>query len=512
MTTTARTIASFIADPANFSYHHTAEFYEGWLSFTGNEHALVGLLGSPALRNHPALPDLVAFVRSGVELGIFGHGWHQVSVKIGDYPTRGEVEEVLPVDGCFVTSVICDYNNDKTNAFETTRRMLVLDDRESVGPYRIDLRHPRLSMTATDMLACLDAITTTTAPRAAADNAYAQLIHATTLAPAAMHMLFGDAGRSFTAMEHKVAKHQLEHLLYRNFNTPRFALSVNLRLLAGAVPEENPVSYIQDGPDVAAMTRSWVDFYGEAQVHLSAEAIAKALKHYRPWDDVCVDLQWEVGRSRFKPEQMNRSDFHSYLYAFLHLTAEVPLNDPARTFVAKKLIWLQEHAKAVLTSALEFAAVALGASYNDPQFDVVKSPGLQGIRLLLEGHVDDYVADLQTTRDRPGCFRARSRACRGRAPQHVGQCCALLPAASCPDLLQGRRYAAVERLGCRNPGGCDAGTARPGTHHRGRPLPNRAAVVPARRMARGHEQRCPNRGVESAALPDVARHKNPAAA
>ena len=138
-------------------------------------------------------------------------------------------------------------------------------------------------------------------------------------------------------------------------------------------------------------------------MHLSAETIDKALKHCRPWDDVCVDFQWEVGRSRLKPEQMNRSDFHSYLCAFLRLAAEVPLNGPARTFVAKKLIWLQEHAKAVLASAREFAAVALGASYNDPQLDVVKSPGVQGIRLLLEGHLDDYIADLQTTRDRPGC-------------------------------------------------------------------------------------------------------------
>ena len=91
------------------------------------------------------------------------------------------------------------------------------------------------------------------------------------------------------------------------------------------------------------------------------------------------------------------------LAIYLHLAQNLELNDPGRPFVAHKLTWLRESAEKNLKNSEYLATVPFGSSFTDPGFTGDKHPDIQAIRLLMDGYLDAYIADLSIVHDVEGC-------------------------------------------------------------------------------------------------------------
>ena len=91
------------------------------------------------------------------------------------------------------------------------------------------------------------------------------------------------------------------------------------------------------------------------------------------------------------------------LAIYLHLAQNLELNDPGRPFVAHKLTWLRESAEKNLKNSEYLATVPFGSSFTDPGFTGDKRPDVQAIRLLMDGYLDTYIADLSIVHDVEGC-------------------------------------------------------------------------------------------------------------
>ena len=420
----AQIIASFIVDPDNFYALTSNEIDSEWLKLMHNERFIIGMLGSPFLpqlyKKDNAFTDLVNFFRAATKFGIFGCGWRRASIDIGTYDAVEDVIDVLPrgsvIDGCLVTGY--DYHWDK-NKCHVHRIILCPDNREKVGEYTVKYNQD-ISMNAEDFLACLDAISEMSG-RTLNEDVVKEISRGTGLIPATIRYVFSGmkhdndyiplSSYKFTTAEEAVTKVYLYFLagecldhFSENNNDDQY-LPGFLQLLSQAVPQTDPVSYIHQGPDTAAIISYWQEKLGKPGMYITADM------HYKVLVDSHVTLHSPWYRPAyeiiFNRPELETSDlpplFRGYLAVYLHLAQNLELNDPGRTFVAHKLSWLRESAEKSLKNSEYLAAVPFGSSFTDPGFNSDKLPDFQAIRLLIDGYLDTYIADLSIVHDVEGC-------------------------------------------------------------------------------------------------------------
>ena len=420
----AQIIASFIVDPDNFSALSSDEFDSEWVKLMHNERFIIGMLGSPLLpqlyKKDNAFTDLVDFFRTATKLGIFGCGWRRASIDIGTYESVEYVADILPhgsvVEGCLVLDSEYDWNGSKCSI---SRIILTPDGREKVGEYTVKYNQD-VSMNAEDFLACLDAISET-GSRTLNEDAIKEISRGTGLIPATVRYVFGGmkhhddfdfpSSYGFTTVEraitrlylHFLADECLDHFSKNNNDDQQF--TGFLQLLAHAVPQTDPVAYIQQGPDTAAIISYWQEILGEPGMHITADM------HYKVLVDSHVTLHspWyrPVYEIIFNRPELDPSSWPPFykdsLAIYLHLAQNLELNDPGRPFVAHKLTWLRESVEKNLKNSEYLATVPFGSSFTDPGFTGDKHPDVQAIRLLMDGHLDAYIADLSIVHDVEGC-------------------------------------------------------------------------------------------------------------
>ena len=419
-----QSIASFIADPDNFSALASDEIGSEWVKLMHNERFIIGMLGSPLLpqlyKKDNAFTDLVNFFRTATKLGIFGCGWRRASIDIGIYESVEDVIDVLPrgsvIDGCLVTGYDYRWDKDKRHVH---RIILCPDSREKVGEYTVKYNQD-VSMNAEDFLACLDAISEMSG-RALNEDVVKEISWGTGLIPATIRYVFSgmkhdndytpSGSYKFTTAEEAVTKIYLhflagkclDHFSENNNDDQQF--TGILQLLAHAVPQTDPVSYIQQGPDTAAIISYWQEKLGKPGMHITADMHYKVLvdSHvtlHSPWYTPAYEII-------FNRPELETSDwplfYRDYLAVYLHLAQNLELNDPGRPFVAHKLTWLRESVEKNLKNSEYLATVPFGSSFTDPGFTGDKLPDLQAIRLLMDGYLDTYIADLSIVHDVEGC-------------------------------------------------------------------------------------------------------------
>ena len=420
----AKIVASFIADPKNFSTTYTEDIDAAWIKFMHNERAIIGMLGSPLLPHlysaNNAFVDLVDFFRTATMLGIFGNGWRCALVKIGTFKRIDEAADIFPVgsviDGCLAIESEYDWGVDECCI---SRFILMPDDREKVGEYTVT-HQKHVPMKAEDIIACLDALAA--APeRVLGDNVVNTISCGTALPSASIRYFFGGMKKDendkfssrykFTTAEEKVTQlhysfledRYLDHFSDDQHDSPD--ISGFLQLLAQAVPPGNPVSYIDHGPDLNAIISYWHERLGEPGIHITADTYYKVLVD----SHLLSEPLWYVPRyeTLFSRTKLDDSSFASNycdcLAAYLHLAQNLELNDPGRPFVAHKLTWLRESVEKNLKNSEYLAAVPFGSSFTDPGFTGDKRPDVQAIRLLMDGYLDTYIADLSIVHDVEGC-------------------------------------------------------------------------------------------------------------
>ena len=417
-------IASFIADPDNFSALVSNEIDSDWIELMHNERFIIGMLGSPLLpqlyKKDNAFTELVNFFRAATKLGIFGCGWRRASVDIGTYESVEYSADILPhgsvVEGCLVLDSKYDWNGNKCRI---SRIILTPDNREKVGDYTVKYSHD-LGMNAENFLTCLDAISETS-NRTLNEDAIKKIYQGTGLIPATIRYIFGgmehdndytpSSGYKFTTAEEAVTKIYLCFLAnecldhFSENNNDDQSLPGFLQLLAHAEPQTDPVSYIHQGPDTVSIISYWQEKLGKPGIHISADMHYKILvdSHatlHSPWYRPAYEIIFnrpELNPSSWPPF------YRDHLAIYLHLAQNLELNDPGRPFVAHKLTWLRESAEKNLKNSDYFATVPFGSSFTDPGFTGDKHPDVQAIRLLMDGHLDAYIADLSIVHDVEGC-------------------------------------------------------------------------------------------------------------
>ena len=416
----AQLVASFIADPDNFSTSYADDIDATWIKFMHNERAIIGILGSPLLPQlysaNNAFTDLIDFFRHATELGIFGHGWRCASVEIGTFKTMEEAADLFPVgsvvDGCL--SIESDYDWELYEC-SVRRFILVPDDRKKVGGYTVTHQH-HVPMKAEDILACLDALSVVAEEpnRFLGDNVVAALSSGTAIPSASIRYCFGGMKKgenNFTVAEEKITQLYVDFLeneyldLFSSTHQDSPRMSGILQLLAQAVPQADPLDYIHHGPDTKAIISYWKERLGKPGIHIAADTYYKVLVD----SQLVSTYLWYVPRyeTLFNRTELDEAGFPpvycDYLSAYLHLAQNLRLNDPGRPFVARKLRWLRDSAEKCGGTRDYLASVPFGSSVTDSGFTGDKRPDAQAIRLLLEGHLDAYIADLDTVHEVAGC-------------------------------------------------------------------------------------------------------------
>ncbi len=387
---------------------HRFFFAESLAKYANNERKLIGLLGSPllpALFEHDnTLSVAVSFVRALVDAKILGYGARLATLDLGyDSSPWGENKKnVLPVgtviDGCLIVDEDWDYDGSQSRV---KRTVWVPDDRKEIAGYPVLSQHYD-PLSADEILACLDAIEHSTPERSLLPETQNAIANGTGLSHEAVTYLFGGllgisewesnfltkeqrAVYGFTIKQSKGARRQI-----------RFSDAPVLDVLAAAVPADNPISYITEGPDAQGVVEYWKSHHRVPAIRLSSEEF---------WDlgDCFTSIS---NKAMYADEDTKLEDndiahnSDDILRMFTVLAASLPLDDSRRPLLASKLEWLRtESARifAIPQYKKYLCDVEFGAPFDDSRFAKVKtSPRLQSIRVLLEGHLDSLIADLKT--------------------------------------------------------------------------------------------------------------------
>ena len=387
---------------------HRFFFSESLAKYANNERKLIGLLGSPllpALFEHDnTLSVAVSFVRALVDAKILGYGARLATLDLGyDSSPWGENKKnVLPVgtviDGCLIVDEDWDYDGSQSRV---KRTVWVPDDRKEIAGYPVLSQHYD-HLSADEILACLDAIEHSTPERSLLPETQNAIANGTGLSHEAVTYLFGGllgisewesnfltkeqrAVYGFTIKQSKGARRQI-----------RFSDAPVLDVLAAAVPADNPISYITEGPDAQGVVEYWKSHHRVPAIRLSSEEF---------WDlgdcftRISNKAMYADEDTKLEDNDMaHNSD--DILRMFTVLAASLPLDDSRRPLLASKLEWLRtESARifAIPQYKKYLCDVEFGAPFDDSRFAKAKtSPRLQSIRVLLEGHLDSLIADLKT--------------------------------------------------------------------------------------------------------------------
>ncbi|MFC3850945.1 hypothetical protein ACFORJ_12325 [Corynebacterium hansenii] len=187
----------------------------------------------------------------------------------------------------------------------------------------------------------------------------------------------------------------------------------------------------EEGPDVSAMAAVWARETGDLGFRLS-EFERAAIR--RPLDkERIVRYPDEVLDELLRPFDFKTTDPDSvdhYVAPLLILASLRPPGDPIRPFIGEQLRAIAEQAPACRERRARYlSGVELGGDFED----INGHPSLQTHRVLLEGHLDELLADLE----RDPAAAPASPAKRGAAPNPMD------PANSAPDTVA----AAMESLG-----------------------------------------------------------------
>ncbi|WP_315184765.1 hypothetical protein [Corynebacterium durum] len=387
---------------------HRFFFSESLAKYANNERKLIGLLGSPllpALFEHDnTLSVAVSFVRALVDAKILGYGARLATLDLGyDSSPWGENKKnVLPVgtviDGCLIVDEDWDYDGSQSRV---KRTVWVPDDRKEIAGYPVLSQHYD-PLSADEILACLDAIEHSTPERSLLPETQNAIANGTGLSHEAVTYLFGGllgisewesnfltkeqrAVYGFTIKQSKGARRQI-----------RFSDAPVLDVLAAAVPADNPISYITEGPDAQGVVEYWKSHHRVPAIRLSSEEF---------WDlgDCFTSIS---NKAMYADEDTKLEDndiahnSDDILRMFTVLAASLPLDDSRRPLLASKLEWLRtESARifAIPQYKKYLCDVEFGAPFDDSRFAKAKtSPRQQSIRVLLEGHLDSLIADLKT--------------------------------------------------------------------------------------------------------------------
>ena len=387
---------------------HRFFFSESLAKYANNERKLIGLLGSPllpALFEHDnTLSVAISFVRALVDAKILGSGARLATLDLGyDSSPWGEnKKKVLPVgtviDGCLIVDEDWDYDGSQSRV---KRTVWVPDDRKEIAGYPVLSQHYD-PLSADEILACLDAIEHSTPERSLLPETQNAIANGTGLSHEAVTYLFGGllgisewesnfltkeqrAVYGFTIKQSKGARRQI-----------RFSDAPVLDVLAAAVPADNPISYITEGPDAQGVVEYWKSHHRVPAIRLSSEEF---------WDlgDCFTSIS---NKAMYADEDTKLEDndiahnSDDILRMFTVLAASLPLDDSRRPLLASKLEWLRtESARifAIPQYKKYLCDVEFGAPFDDSRFAKAKtSPRLQSIRVLLEGHLDSLIADLKT--------------------------------------------------------------------------------------------------------------------
>ena len=387
---------------------HRFFFSESLAKYANNERKLIGLLGSPllpALFEHDnTLSVAVSFVRALVDAKILGYGARLATLDLGyDSSPWGENKKnVLPVgtviDGCLIVDEDWDYDGSQSRV---KRTVWVPDDRKEIAGYPVLSQHYD-HLSADEILACLDAIEHSTPERSLLPETQNAIANGTGLSHEAVTYLFGGllgisewesnfltkeqrAVYGFTIKQSKGARRQI-----------RFSDAPVLDVLAAAVPADNPISYITEGPDAQGVVEYWKSHHRVPDIRLSSEEFWDLRDCFNSISDKAMYAN-EDTKLEDNDIAHNSDDI---LRMFTVLAASLPLDDSRRPLLASKLEWLRTESARVFAIPQYkkyLCDVEFGAPFDDSRFAKAKtSPRLQSIRVLLEGHLDSLIADLKT--------------------------------------------------------------------------------------------------------------------
>lgn len=371
------------------------------LNIASNERYILGRIGAPyiaRLLGKEAVLEFIQWLRAGVAAGVFASGWRIGKV---DIPKNSENKNVLPVgsvvEGCLVIDT--SYNWIASQRVEQ-RILWIPDARESVDGMQIK-ENQCDALKATPLLEALQAIEDNLDSRELSEDAVEALALSTPLTRSAVRYIFGgklnqdDWDTNFLSKEQRAVL-GFSILQTKSVHTQSQAFQEIIeKSLVCAVPKDDPASYITNGLDISAVLKVWESEYGEADIQLTDEEIVYLHSKIGEAQNRVLNVSLPASSLTYSKIGDGYGDY-KFLAALIWLAFHRPLNDPYRPKIAQKLMWLKETAQQeyAKNSKLQkaFAKVQLGVEYETALQPYIEQ---QGVRLLLEGHLDALIEDLQ---------------------------------------------------------------------------------------------------------------------
>lgn len=173
-------------------------------------------------------------------------------------------------------------------------------------------------------------------------------------------------------------------------------------IVCAAVPADDPVSFLHGTIDADAVIRYWHQEFGAPVMRLEASDYAAIRSHWHMFDHLFIDILTPVELSHL-PESVSLRDLHTYLSTLLQIIQLRSWNAHERAFFAAKLRWLTTQATHHTAGHDDLYAAELGTDYHDPKVHTLAEPFDHGIRVLLEGHLDELITDLNHPAHTHGC-------------------------------------------------------------------------------------------------------------
>lgn len=173
-------------------------------------------------------------------------------------------------------------------------------------------------------------------------------------------------------------------------------------IVSTAVPVDDPVSFLHGAIDADAIITWWRQEFGVPTLRMTAEDHACLTTGWNDSPHLVIDVLTPVAQSTL-PEAWRWETLAYYLSTLLQIAQLKTWGDTDRIFLATKLRWLKNQVEHRSDAHHHLSDAELGAAYTDPRLTGAAEPQEQGIRVLLEGHLDNLIEDLQQEQTSTGC-------------------------------------------------------------------------------------------------------------
>lgn len=382
----------------------------GWNRIIGNETLLIARsLGPQARRFWPpqARREVTDLVRTMIDAGLLCGPWHSAYLI---EPRRYDRKKQVPFQAVVDQAVTFQRSGHWTPQTGQVYPVLLTDHRPDLCG--TPLTHPRTwPMTAPDLQAVLDAadaldpdetIDIDQLDHAAMDRITA---HTGLLPETLLYLLSRAPGyHGYEAMDKSTRD------LFGFSTTQAAAVLIQTRELRGhwdnivcaTVPADDPTSFLHGTIDADAVISYWRQEFGAPAIRLATSDYAAIKTTWHMTEHLFIDLLTPVQLSHL-PEYVSLRDLHAYLSTLLLLIQLRSWNTDESALLAAKLQWLKTHATEHTVGNDDLHAAELGTDYNDPKVHTLTDPFDHGIRALLEGHLDELIADLDHPANTHGC-------------------------------------------------------------------------------------------------------------